>query len=153
LRRLFTEYVEMARLTRTPTFHSCRHTFIGWCANELHIPLPVVQRLAGHQTISTTMGYVHTSERTVLEAMERSLLVSGLGTDEEREHAREHQASSGASAVAAWMASAEAYDRYLEERGAQAATGRLNGARGEHMGNAPPRAARAGRSGAAVEEA
>jgi integrase len=139
--RLFTEYVELARLTKPATFHSCRHTFITWCANELGLPIPVVQRLAGHQTVTTTMGYVHTSGDTVMEAVERSLALAGLATPDEQRR----RASSASAETAAWMAGAEAYEAYLERR--------KEGSCGEYMGNAPLATTLAGRSGASAEGA
>lgn len=139
--RLFTAYVELARLEKSPTFHSLRHTFITWCANELGLPIPVFQRLAGHEMGNTTMGYVHTSGDTVMEAVERSLAFAGLATpDEQRRRA---------SSASAEMAGAEAYDAYLDRRGSGSSRGR----RGEYVGNAPPRASRTGRSGVVVEGA
>lgn len=148
--RLFTEYVELARLEKSPTFHSLRHTFITWCANELALPIPVVQHLAGHQTVNSTMGYVHTSGDTVMEAVERSLALAGLASPDEQRR----RASSASAEVAAWMAGAEAYEAYLERiahdpREQEASRGR----RGEYMGNAPSRAARTGRSGGGAEVA
>src|SRR5262245_1279860 len=44
-----------------------RHTRITRWAKVL--PLPVVQRLAGHTDISTTMRYVHVSDEDVRTAM------------------------------------------------------------------------------------
>ena len=44
-----------------------RHTRITRWARTL--PLPVVQRLAGHTDVTTTMRYVHVSDADVLEAM------------------------------------------------------------------------------------
>ena len=39
-------------------FHGLRHTAISWLA-ERGVPLPVVQRFAGHADIAVTMRYVH----------------------------------------------------------------------------------------------
>jgi len=40
------------------TLHSLRHFFISHLVNELREPLPVVQELAGHSKIETTMKYI-----------------------------------------------------------------------------------------------
>jgi integrase len=143
--RHFTEYVEMAKLTKSPTFHDLRRTFISWCANDLAVALPVVQQLAGHESINSTMGYVHTSGHTVLDAMERSLMLAGLATPAEQRRTT----SNAAAAVAAWMAGAEAYEVYLERRSGSG-EGR---SRGEYVGNAPPASLPAGRSGRVREGA
>ena len=38
--------------------HGLRHFFISHLVNELREPLPVVQELAGHSKIETTMKYI-----------------------------------------------------------------------------------------------
>lgn len=52
---------------RAFVIYDFRHTRITRWARTL--PLPVVQRLAGHTDITTTMRYVHVSDEDVLEAM------------------------------------------------------------------------------------
>jgi integrase len=50
-------------------FHDLRHTAITRLV-EKGVPLPVVKELAGHSKIETTMGYIHTSSKQKLEAIE-----------------------------------------------------------------------------------
>lgn len=50
-----------------------RHTFVSWCVNDLSIPLPIVQKLAGHRNIETTMGYVHVKTLDVLNALDDAI--------------------------------------------------------------------------------
>lgn len=54
----FKKYVDFAKLSDDLTFHSLRHTFITW-GIQAGVPVPVMQTLAGHADISTTMQYVH----------------------------------------------------------------------------------------------
>ena len=106
--RRFTEYVERSRIPKAATFHSLRHTFITWACNDLALPVPTVQRLAGHKRIETSMRYVHVQADTILSAMDRAL----------GEHAprRSGARSEAADEVAAWMAGSEAYEGWLAER-------------------------------------
>ena len=50
-------------------FHDLRHTAITRMV-EKGVPLPVVQELAGHTKIETTMRYIHTSSKQKLDAIE-----------------------------------------------------------------------------------
>jgi integrase len=49
--------------------YDLRHTCITRWAKTM--PLPVVQRLAGHTSIATTMRYVHLNDADVLAAIEK----------------------------------------------------------------------------------
>jgi integrase len=51
------------------TMHGLRHTFISMLANEKGVPLPLVQKLAGHAQISTTMRYVHETDEQLDKAI------------------------------------------------------------------------------------
>ncbi|HEX9951769.1 MAG TPA: site-specific integrase [Rubricoccaceae bacterium] len=95
--RRFTEYVERSRIAKPATFHSLRHTFISWCCNDLALPVPTVQRLAGHKDIQTTMRYVHTSEDTLVDALD--LALSRGGVEAKRKGRRPSQEE-----VARWLA-------------------------------------------------
>lgn len=66
----FKKYTRLARLPETLSFHSLRHTFISWLIMD-GVPVPVVQRLAGHADITTTMGYVHLAPDSLTAAMDR----------------------------------------------------------------------------------
>lgn len=66
----FKKYVEMAKLSDDLTFHSLRHTFITW-GIQAGVPVPVMQRLAGHADISTTMQYVHVAGADLHDAVMR----------------------------------------------------------------------------------
>lgn len=72
----FKKYVRLARLPETLSFHSLRHTFISWLIMD-GVPVPVVQRLAGHADITTTMGYAHLSPDSLSAAMDRVFGVTG----------------------------------------------------------------------------
>lgn len=66
----FSKYCQKAEV-RAIHFHSLRHTCLTNLANgygmEKPIPIPQVQKIAGHKNIATTMRYVHTDgiENTV----------------------------------------------------------------------------------------
>jgi len=49
--------------------YDLRHTCITRWAKTM--PLPVVQKLAGHTSIATTMRYVHLNDEDVLAAMKK----------------------------------------------------------------------------------
>lgn len=40
------------------SFHSLRHSYCTWLA-EAGTPVHLIKRLAGHQSIETTMQYIH----------------------------------------------------------------------------------------------
>ena len=113
--RRFTEYVERARLSKPATFHSLRHTFVTWSCNDLALPVPTVQRLAGHKNINTTMRYLHVSADTMTGAIDRAL--SGVLPERPRRTDRR------ADEVAAWMAGEAAYEGWLSERRQNAESG------------------------------
>lgn len=48
--------------------HDLRHDFISVLANS-GVPLPVVQRLAGHTQLATTAGYIHDDPAALRAAM------------------------------------------------------------------------------------
>ena len=52
------------------TLHTCRHTFISNLVQE-GVPIAMVQRLAGHKTISMTMRYTHLAPKDLESAIER----------------------------------------------------------------------------------
>lgn len=66
----FKRYVELAKLHEGLTFHSLRHTFITW-GIQAGVPVPVMQRLAGHADIKTTMQYVHVAGVDLHAAIEK----------------------------------------------------------------------------------
>jgi integrase len=57
--RIFKKAVREKKLDDRIHFHTCRHSYITNLANSSDIPLPVVQKLAGHARITNTMRYVH----------------------------------------------------------------------------------------------
>ncbi len=77
----FSKYCEKAGV-RTIHFHSLRHTCLTNLANgygmDAPLPLPQVQKIAGHRDISTTMRYVHTDgiENTSSKQWSRSKRMS-----------------------------------------------------------------------------
>ncbi len=60
-----------AGLPSSIRFHSLRHTFCTWLIQS-GTPVPVVQRLAGHADIKTTMDYIHVANRDLHEGMQRT---------------------------------------------------------------------------------
>lgn len=66
---------------RSVTPHVFRHTFISWAVNDLGLPLPVVQEIAGHSNIETTMEYVHLSQADVFGALRDSVAGQERGQD------------------------------------------------------------------------
>lgn len=56
---LFKRYVRAANLSNTRLrFHSLRHSFCTWLV-EAGVPLPHVQALVGHSSVTVTEGYSH----------------------------------------------------------------------------------------------
>ena len=51
----------------TATTHTTRHTYISRLV-DARLPLPMVQKLAGHTSIQTTMRYTHTKDAEMLAA-------------------------------------------------------------------------------------
>lgn len=49
--------------------HDLRHTFASYAVLEGY-PLPMVAKLLGHKRISSTLRYMHVSERHVIEAVD-----------------------------------------------------------------------------------
>jgi integrase len=68
----FRHYRRMAGLPEEIHFHSLRHTCASWLA-EKGVPLPVIQRVLGHSTISMTLRYAHLSPDVVQAEMLRAL--------------------------------------------------------------------------------
>ena len=66
----FLYYCRQVGLPKGISFHSLRHSFCTWMIAE-NVPVPVVQRLAGHADITTTMGYVHVVNADLHSAVER----------------------------------------------------------------------------------
>ena len=65
----FLHYVRLAKLPEGLSFHSLRHTYISWMIMQ-GVPVPVVQKLAGHADIKTTMGYAHLAPDALSSAVE-----------------------------------------------------------------------------------
>ena len=65
----FLHYVRLARLPKGLSFHSLRHTYISWMIMQ-GVPVPVVQKLAGHADIKTTMGYAHLAPESLRSAVQ-----------------------------------------------------------------------------------
>lgn len=63
IQRLFKELREKAQMTERTVPHSARHGFIDYGADK--VPMPILQRLAGHETITSTQGYIHTKDKEV----------------------------------------------------------------------------------------
>lgn len=59
---------QLAGISKPATFHTARHTGITYLVQ--HLPLPVVQQLAQHSDIKTTMIYVHISEKMKGDALD-----------------------------------------------------------------------------------
>ena len=66
----FLHYARLAKLPDRIHFHSLRHTYITWMI-EQGIPVPIVQKLAGHADITTTMGYAHLASDSLTAAMDK----------------------------------------------------------------------------------
>lgn len=64
----FAHYRKMARLPKGISFHSLRHSFCTWLIQG-GVPVPTVQKLAGHADIKTTMGYVHVAGQDLHDAV------------------------------------------------------------------------------------
>ncbi len=73
------KYVRQVGLPAGISFHSLRHTYISWMIMA-GVPVPVVQKLAGHADIKTTMGYAHLSPESL-----RSAVASVFGNSEAKD--------------------------------------------------------------------
>lgn len=69
LSKRFLHYRQMAKLPEGISFHSLRHTFCTWMI-QANVEVPVVQKLAGHADITTTMGYVHLAGKDLHSAVD-----------------------------------------------------------------------------------
>ena len=67
--RVFKKAVRRKKLNDRIHFHTCRHSYITHLANS-DVPLPIVQTLAGHANITTTMGYVHVNRTDLMKSVE-----------------------------------------------------------------------------------
>ena len=67
--RVFKKAVRKNKLNDKIHFHTCRHSYITHLANSNDIPLPVVQKLAGHASITTTMRYVHVDRMELMKSV------------------------------------------------------------------------------------
>lgn len=65
---MFNKMKEDLKLNKEITIHSLRHTF---CSNLINkgVPVPVIQKLANHQNITTTMRYSHLNNETLEKAI------------------------------------------------------------------------------------
>jgi len=62
--------IEKAGINKNISFHCARHTFATIAVN-LGIPVEVVQKLPGHQSIRTTQIYGKIMNQTVFEQMKK----------------------------------------------------------------------------------
>lgn len=69
LNKRFKEVLKLAGISKPITFHSARHTGITHLVKKL--PVPIVQRIAGHAKIQTTMQYLHLTNQDVEQALEQ----------------------------------------------------------------------------------
>ena len=67
--RIFKKAVRRKQLNDRIHFHCLRHSYITHLANSV-VSLPVVQQLAGHANISTTMGYVHVNRNDLMKSVQ-----------------------------------------------------------------------------------
>lgn len=56
--RRFKHFAKLAKLPPDTTFHTLRHTYVTWMLSK-GVAVHVVQKLAGHSDIRTTMLYAH----------------------------------------------------------------------------------------------
>ena len=59
---------EINILDTEATIHKIRHTFCSRLV-EKGVPLPVIQKLAGHKKITTTMLYTHVKDTQLEQAV------------------------------------------------------------------------------------
>lgn len=60
----FKKLLRQCNLSEDLHFHNLRHTFVTNCIIK-GMPLPMVQKIAGHRDISTTMGYISISTKHI----------------------------------------------------------------------------------------
>lgn len=68
--RMFKRAVREKQITDQLHFHSLRHSYITYLANNKEISLPAVQMLAGHSSVMTTMGYVHVDRNELRKSVD-----------------------------------------------------------------------------------
>lgn len=73
VRELLTTYREAAGITKRATPHSLRHTFGSYKA-KAGVPLPMLQRMLGHDKLATTQVYTHVDQVDVHKVMEGTSL-------------------------------------------------------------------------------
>ncbi len=64
----FKRYVRKTGLSERIHFHSLRHTGISWLINR-GVPLPFIQRIAGHSSPIVTDIYTHVQDKNLLTAI------------------------------------------------------------------------------------
>lgn len=65
---LFNLMKQALKLDEDITIHTLRHSFCS-NLNKKQVPLPVIQKLANHKSISSTMRYTHTDEEQLTTAI------------------------------------------------------------------------------------
>jgi integrase len=61
------DVIRLAGIPKPVTFHTARHSGITFLSTVL--PTPIVQQLAQHSSIATTMGYVHISGHQISQSL------------------------------------------------------------------------------------
>lgn len=59
--------IKLAGINKNVTFHTARHSGITFLSTVL--PTPIVQQLAQHSSIATTMGYIHISGQQIAHSL------------------------------------------------------------------------------------
>ena len=96
VKNAFRRAVSLAGI-RPITFHQLRHTFCSRLA-DAGVPMPVIQDLAGHASITMTRRYTHPADERKQQAVE-ALLGSPKGLEPATEPATETLKSSGGQIV------------------------------------------------------
>ena len=65
---LFNLMKQALKLDEDITIHTLRHSFCS-NLNKKQVPLTVIQKLANHKSISSTMRYTHTDEEQLTTAI------------------------------------------------------------------------------------